>query len=56
MESIYVIWQDQSGGKRYSQFKTEEMAYDFMVKKLSAGCWACMPANTKVYKQETIRR
>lgn len=56
MKLNYVIWKDLQGMEHYNSFKTSEQAYDFMIKKLSDGLWACIPSKHKVNIVKTNNR
>ena len=50
MKETYVIWTGPMGEKQYTGFKTRELAYNFMLEKLSGGNWACISDKIKVHK------
>jgi hypothetical protein len=50
MKEIYVVWKNPTGNEQYTEFKTRELAYSFMIEKLRGGCWACISDKIKVHK------
>jgi len=53
MKETYVVWKSPTGNEQYTEFKTRELAYSFMIEKLRGGCWACIPDKIKVHKVES---
>ena len=52
MKEIYVVWKSPTGNEQYTEVKTRELAYSFMIEKLRDGCWACISDKIKVHKVE----
>ena len=52
MKEIYVVWKNPTGNEQYTEFKTRELAYNFMIEKLRTGSWACISDKVKVHKVE----
>ncbi len=50
MKEIYVVWKSPTGNEQYTEFKTRELAYNFMIEKLRTGSWACISDKIKVHK------
>tara|TARA_R110000824_G_scaffold91031_2_gene221908 strand:- start:1325 stop:1564 length:240 start_codon:yes stop_codon:yes gene_type:complete len=49
-DKYIVIWSDEEGSRIYDPFRNYEDAYQYMVEKLSQGCWAHLGLNEKLPK------
>jgi len=45
MKKTYVIWKSPENAFLQKAFSTKELAYNFMLEKLSSGIWACISQN-----------
>jgi len=45
MKKTYVVWKSSQDERLYKAFNTKELAYNFMLEKLSSGIWACISQN-----------
>tara|TARA_R100000152_G_C6540233_1_gene18643 strand:+ start:40 stop:216 length:177 start_codon:yes stop_codon:yes gene_type:complete len=53
MKETYVVWKNTMGERNYTPFKNKNLAYNFMLEKLSCGLWACIPKKITIHKCES---